>query len=38
MSRQSVWALSPDGTVLTIETTLHGPRGERSIKSIYTRS
>jgi hypothetical protein len=38
MSRQSVWTLSPDGTVLTIETTLHGPRGERSIKSIYTRS
>ena len=38
MSRQSVWSLSPDGAVLTIETTLQTPRGVHNIKSVYTRS
>jgi hypothetical protein len=38
MSRQSVWSLSPDGAVLTIETTLQTPRGAHNIKSVYTRS
>ena len=38
MSRQSIWTLSPDGKVLTIETTLHTPRGDRNIKSVYVRS
>jgi hypothetical protein len=37
MSRQSVWSLSPDGRVLTIETTMHGPRGDRTMKTVYVR-
>ena len=37
MSRESTWSLSPDGKVLTIDTTLRGPRGERSLKSVYLR-
>ena len=38
MSRQSVWTLSPDGHLLTIETTMHGPRGDRAMKTVYQRS
>jgi hypothetical protein len=38
MSRQSIWTLSPDGKVLTIDTTMHTPRGDRNIKSVYVRS
>ena len=38
MSRQSVWTLSPDRHVLTIETTMHSPRGDRAMKSVYQRS
>jgi hypothetical protein len=38
MSRQSVWTLSPDGRVLTIETTMHSPRGEHAMKTVYQRS
>lgn len=38
MSRESIWTLSPDGQVLTIDTTLQTPRGTRSIKSVYLRS
>ena len=38
MSRQSVWTLSPDGHVLTIETTMHSPRGDRAMKTVYQRS
>jgi hypothetical protein len=38
MSRQSVWTLSPDGRVLTIDTTMHGPRGDRAMKTVYQRS
>jgi hypothetical protein len=38
MSRQSVWTLSPDGQVLTIETTMHGPRGDRAMKTVYQKS
>jgi hypothetical protein len=37
-SRQSIWTLSPDRTVLTIETTLETPSGERTRKSVYIRS
>jgi hypothetical protein len=37
MSRQSVWTLSPDGKILTIDTTMQGPRGERTMKSVYQR-
>jgi hypothetical protein len=38
MSRESVWTLSPDGKVLTIDTTFHGPRGDRNMKSVYQRA
>ena len=38
MSRQSVWTLSPDGRVLTIDTTMHGTRGDRAMKTVYQRS
>ena len=38
MSQQSIWTLSPDGRVLTIDTTLHSPRGDRAIKTVYLRS
>jgi hypothetical protein len=38
MSRESVWTLSPDGKVLTIDTTFHGPRGDRNMRSVYQRS
>jgi len=37
-SQQSTWTLSPDGKVLTIDTTLHSPRGDRAIKTVYLRS
>jgi len=38
MSRQSIWTLSPDGRVLTIDTTMHGPRGDRAMKTVYQKS
>lgn len=38
MSRQSIWTLSPDGRVLTIDTTMHSPRGDRAMKTVYQRS
>jgi hypothetical protein len=38
ISRQSVWTVSPDGRVLTIDTTWQGPRGDRTIKTVYVRS
>jgi len=38
LSRESVWALSPDGRTLTIQTTLHGPRGDRSFTHVYQRA
>ena len=38
MSRQSVWTLSPDGRVLTIDTTMHSERGDRAMKTVYQRS
>jgi hypothetical protein len=37
MTRESVWTLSTDGNVLTIDTKLQTPRGERNIKSVYLR-
>lgn len=37
-SRESVWTLSPDGRTLTIDTTMHSPRGDRTMKSVFTRS
>jgi hypothetical protein len=38
MSRESVWTLSPDGRTLTIDTTMHGPRGDRTMKTVYLKS
>ena len=38
MSRQSTWTLSPDGRILTIDTTMHSPRGDRAMKTVYQRS
>ena len=38
MSRQSTWTLSPDGRVLTIDTTMHSPRGDHAMKTVYQRS
>jgi hypothetical protein len=38
MSRQSTWTLSPDGRVLTIDTTMHGPRGDHAMRTVYQRS
>lgn len=37
-SRQSIWTLSPDGQVLTIDTTMHSPRGDRAMRTVYQRS
>ncbi|HXU90972.1 MAG TPA: hypothetical protein VFQ62_19175 [Methylomirabilota bacterium] len=37
-SRESVWTLSPDGRTLTIDTTMHTPRGERAMKAVYTKA
>ena len=37
-SRQSIWTLSPDGQVLTIDTTMQSPRGDRAMKTVYQRS
>jgi hypothetical protein len=38
MSRQSIWTLSPDGRVLTIDSTMHSPRGDRAMRTVYQRS
>jgi hypothetical protein len=38
LSHQSVWTVSPDGRVLTIDTTWQGPRGDRTTKTVYVRS
>jgi hypothetical protein len=37
-SRESVWTLSPDGRTLTIDTTMQSARGDRSMKTVFTRS
>ena len=37
-SRESVWTLSQDGCTLTIDTTMHTPRGERTTKAVYTKA
>jgi hypothetical protein len=37
-SRESVWTVSGDGRTLTIDTTMHTPRGDRTMKSVYTRA
>jgi hypothetical protein len=37
-SRESVWTLSKDGRTLTIDTTMHTLRGDRAMKTVYTKS
>lgn len=37
-SRESVWSLSPDGRTLTIQTTVHGPRGDRAFTGVYQKA
>lgn len=38
MSRASVWTVSPDGKMLTVDTTMQGPRGERQMKTVYHKA
>jgi hypothetical protein len=38
VSRESVWTVSPDGNTLTIQTTFHSPRGERTFTRVYHRA
>lgn len=37
-SRESVWMLSNDGRTLTIDTTMHTPRGDRTMKAVFTKA
>jgi hypothetical protein len=37
-SRESTWTLSPDGRTLTIDTVMHTPRGDKTMKSVYVKS
>jgi hypothetical protein len=37
-SRESTWTLSPDGRTLTIDTTMRSARGDRTMKTVYTRT
>ena len=37
-SRESTWMLSPDGRTLTIDTVMHTPRGDKTMKSVYVKS
>ena len=37
-TRESVWTLSPDGRTLTIDTTMHTPRGDRTMKTVFTKT
>lgn len=37
-SRESTWTVSPDGNTLTIDTVMHGPRGDKAMKTVYLKS
>lgn len=37
-SRESTWTVSPDGHTLTIDTVMHGPRGDKTMKTVYLKS
>lgn len=37
-SRESTWTLSPDGRTLTIDTVMHSPRGDKTMKTVYLKS
>ena len=38
MSQHSTWSVSPDGRLLTIDTTMQTPSGDRAMKTLYVRS
>jgi hypothetical protein len=38
LSRESTWTLSPDGRLLTIDTVMHSPRGDKTMKSVFVKS
>lgn len=37
-SRESTWTVSPDGKTLTVETVMHSPRGDKTMKTVYLKS
>src|SRR5207249_1961822 len=37
-SRESTWTLSPDGRTLTIDTVMHTPRGDKTMRTVYLKS
>jgi hypothetical protein len=37
-TRESTWTLSPDGRTLTIETVMHTPRGDKTMKTVYLKA
>jgi hypothetical protein len=37
-ARESVWTLSPDGRTLTIDTTMHTPGGDRTMKAVFNKT
>ena len=36
-SRESTWTVSPDGRTLTVNTVMHTPRGDRTMKTVYLK-
>ena len=36
-SRESTWTVSPDGRTLTIDTVMHTPRGDKTMKTVYLK-
>ena len=36
-SRESTWTLSPDGRTLTIDTVMHTPHGDKTMKTVYLK-
>ena len=37
-SRESTWMLSSDGRTLTIDTVMHTPHGDKTMKTVYLKS
>jgi hypothetical protein len=37
-TRESTWTLSPDGRTLTIDTVMHTPRGDKTMKTVYLKA
>jgi len=36
-SRESTWTVSPDGRTLTIDTVMHTPNGDKTMKTVYLK-